>query len=406
MSQHRTALSTSRSALRAVGQATEHRRRRFVLRWSVITLFAGAFAFTLHGLVTQGYHPDGPFGFVYWLHDAYYLPLRGHLWTALFPYALLWAVPLSLVILLVLLEFLLARGPLRSLQRLLILYFARRPWGRAFLAGDGSAWAHRIPAPQGLASIGGAATKSRLRGFARRVAEERYGVLWARAADPRADKATAHDVDRLLAMADLRLRLSGLERRALMAALESAALASLDERGQRAAQRQIGPSIAQLADAKLALRDAGSPIAEDMEIIVATFATLTAARETTETSAISRQVLVMTAELHQLVSRRAQSPLANPVVLACSALSTLQAAVRLETPEAWYLLESWAASRLGANAALIASAEDLFAFEDWARRAEVACAPPTRKDLLADALGDPAGPAAPGERFAWEGQLP
>ena len=73
--------------------------RRLAVRWTLCVLLAGGLGSLAYGTRARWFDPHGPGHAAYWLHDAVYLPLKGHLWTQGLPYVL---VPWTIVLLLAL----------------------------------------------------------------------------------------------------------------------------------------------------------------------------------------------------------------------------------------------------------------------------------------------------------------
>lgn len=71
---------------------------RLTRRWAAALALAGAAGGLAHGTRAGWFDPDGPGRIAYWLHDHVYLPLKGNLWTAWFPEALIpWTAVLVLL---------------------------------------------------------------------------------------------------------------------------------------------------------------------------------------------------------------------------------------------------------------------------------------------------------------------
>ncbi|MEX0969940.1 MAG: hypothetical protein WD046_05775 [Paracoccaceae bacterium] len=137
-------LHPTRSALRLATMRSPGRKRRYALRllW-VATAFGllGGLVWLVHSRL---FAPDGAIRPLYWLHDNIYLPLYGRMWTALFPYAMLWLIPLLLLIALLLWEYLLPRSPLRALHRWLVRTLITLPFGQKLVALLRSGFSRRV----------------------------------------------------------------------------------------------------------------------------------------------------------------------------------------------------------------------------------------------------------------------
>ncbi len=123
-----------RSALRLATQRSPARKRRYGLRLLCVAAAVALLAGLVWLVNSRIFAPDSAIRPLYWLHDTVYLPLYGRLWTAMFPYAMLWLIPLLLLIALLLWEFLLPHSPLRALHRWLVRTLITLPFGRKIVA--------------------------------------------------------------------------------------------------------------------------------------------------------------------------------------------------------------------------------------------------------------------------------
>ncbi|MCW2243159.1 hypothetical protein [Azospirillum canadense] len=106
---------------------------RLARRWGVCAAVAGGAGLLAYGTRARWFDPDGPGYAAYWLHDAVYLPLKGHLWTWGLPYSLVpWTV-LATLLVTGALGFLSGRPLLRGAHAALTRLALTRPWGAGLL---------------------------------------------------------------------------------------------------------------------------------------------------------------------------------------------------------------------------------------------------------------------------------
>lgn len=125
-------LLVGRSSLLRAGLVSAPRLRRHFNRALLGFGGLGLLAFLIAGTALRLWPATGPGWLAYWLHDMLWLPIYGGLWLAPFPRGFVWALPLAIVALLALLEFLGWVAILRGLQLwILRLAFLRLPSGLA-----------------------------------------------------------------------------------------------------------------------------------------------------------------------------------------------------------------------------------------------------------------------------------
>jgi hypothetical protein len=119
-------------------------RRPLLPRWGVAAavLLAPALAATM--VWQRWFDPHGYFRPVYVFHDAVVLPVIGAMWTAWFPWGLLYLVPGAVMLGLTLAGLVSGRRPLGRLQRRVILAVAGRAFGHDILCR-----AHRLQCEHG-----------------------------------------------------------------------------------------------------------------------------------------------------------------------------------------------------------------------------------------------------------------
>ena len=119
---------------------------RFLLRrWSAIAVALIAGAAPALAVAERWFDPGGFFRPLYAIHDNILLPAVGRLWTAWFPWGLLYLVPGIVMAALTAAGFMSGRRPLARLQRRIILAAAREDAGPDLLCS-----AHRLQCRHGL----------------------------------------------------------------------------------------------------------------------------------------------------------------------------------------------------------------------------------------------------------------
>lgn len=114
-----------RSLPRQSARVTPSRKRAYVLRYGVVLVSVGVLLAVTIAVGWQMLPKRFPFVLLYFLHDTLWLWLRGHLWTARFPYALVWAIPVTALIIAGLVE-LLTPFSVRTLHRRVLVMLMNR----------------------------------------------------------------------------------------------------------------------------------------------------------------------------------------------------------------------------------------------------------------------------------------
>ncbi|WP_238364631.1 hypothetical protein [Mesobacterium pallidum] len=210
-----------RSTLRRGRLDHRGRRRPYLGRW-IAAIGAGlAIGGPVYLVEARLLPMTGPLSLLYTLHDRAWLTLRGHLWTALFPQALAWLIPLVVLSGIALVEWLTPAGTTRLHRRAVLL------WHRL-----GARPGHALPPidPRVLAGPGpddAAPRRADIRhGFRARVARNEWQGCWRAARRRHLDGAeiAPQDARRMAEMAVTFLRLSPADPRAVLALAESMAL--------------------------------------------------------------------------------------------------------------------------------------------------------------------------------------
>lgn len=336
------------------------------MRWAAAGGVTLALGLAIAAVAGRWADPAGPGRVLYFAHDALWLPLKGHLWTAPFPRSLALATLGAGLAALVLAEWLTPLGPLRALQISALRGMLAREAGAAWLL----AWDTRVRrAGLRLALAGEVAAQG-----ARAAAAAALAAAEAGGRPPGGGAALAR-------AAGLRLALSARDAAEGAAALEALALVHLAG-GEDAAAR-LAARLAALA-----------PGGEDGHVWAARSAALAAAARGEGAGRLPERAAAIAA---------APGP---PAALAALALEAALAARATASPAAMEPFAAWARARAaGAPAApALAEAEGMIAFEAWAALAEAALPPPPPPGMLADALGEDLGTHEDGERFARDGR--
>ncbi len=133
------------SPLLRASSPDEGQPRSLLRRWSVTVAVSSAIIMTALAVSERWFDVHGYFRPVYAIHDVIVLPVAGWLWTAWFPWGLLYLIPGVTILALTAAGFLSGRRPLRGLQRRMILAAARRDFGPDILCR-----AHRWQRRRGL----------------------------------------------------------------------------------------------------------------------------------------------------------------------------------------------------------------------------------------------------------------
>lgn len=103
------------------------RQRPYSLRRLAVTAIAAALVALVLSVSQRWYALGGPGDAVYWAHDTLFLPVKGWLWTALFPIgALMWVTAATVLLALVLLSYLFDVDAIRGVQTTLIRWGCER----------------------------------------------------------------------------------------------------------------------------------------------------------------------------------------------------------------------------------------------------------------------------------------
>lgn len=388
----------TRSALRRTGQGHKVDPRWFWLRWAIVLGTTAAVYRLVQAVRTKAMNPDGPFRFLYLLHDHVYLWLKGTLWTQYFPASLLWAVPLVSFVFLVLVEILTPIGT-SGIQRRFLRWIVDRPmlhWVFPRRIGrprfDIQAWRALDRDPSKV--------PSRLGGFALRVVQERALEDWhelrdaAQRGEAQFSKVTTTRIVRLQKLA---LGLAPEHPKTVLATLEALALLPAPRAG----------SVLERAVNRLRPKSGTSP-REITEIETATeriaefTAPLTSHLRREARDHLQEQVQRLT----EIMSGRA--PALYPVSLASMAVQVATISHACSLPEGRLFFETWAEARrndaTGDFVANLGMAETLIDFPFWARRAERSGERTFPDGPLALALGDLRQLHGYPEDFAFDGE--
>jgi hypothetical protein len=123
----------------------EAQRRSLLRRWSAVAFTLMAATAPVLAVAQRWFDPGGVFRPLYAIHDDILLPAVGRVWTAWFPWGLLYLIPAGVAAVLTTAGFMSGRRPLCALQRRVILAAARRDAGADLLCG-----AHRLQCSYGL----------------------------------------------------------------------------------------------------------------------------------------------------------------------------------------------------------------------------------------------------------------
>jgi hypothetical protein len=103
------------------------RQRPYGLRRLAVTAIVGALVVLVLSVSQHWYAIGGPGDAIYWAHDTLFLPVKGWLWTALFPVgALMWVTAAAVLLALVLLSYLFDVDAIRGVQTALIRWGCER----------------------------------------------------------------------------------------------------------------------------------------------------------------------------------------------------------------------------------------------------------------------------------------
>lgn len=250
-----------RSPQRRMLLAPAPRNRNYPLRYLAVGGGVSLLGAVALAVSTQALPKSFPFILFYLAHDEIWLRLRGFLWTAQFPQALIWAVPLLVVLTVLAVEVLTPAG-LRGLHRWFLLQLMGRgvnPLAPVPPKLETLVQRWREPALPDQAGRGG---------FALRVARERRQVHWFALREAALAGRPLPEHERLMLRRATRwwLMLDPASPAAAIATLEAVALCDRDE--------TLG-----LAGMLEALLRPGQDIEPDLAIVATTLSRLAAERE-------------------------------------------------------------------------------------------------------------------------------
>lgn len=351
--------NVGRSTLLRAGARLPTRRRRYLLRTLVMAFLITALGLLVAAIGTVWFRRDGPARLLYLLHDFVWLPLRGWVWVAPFPAGLMWLVPVMGLAMLVLIEYLGAAAPLRSVQTEGIRLTLRGRAGSALVLWDGV-----------LRRVGLRA------GQVHKVAIEMRDTSRATVIEAIESGAGVGPVAGLLHQETVVLQLSDGDDKDFVSALETLSLARLfkgtnrdvlaktiaQKAGNAASKWRVWANACQTGTLDLgAALAAAEAIARD-------------GGDATTSAVTSLQVSLAMAESGQ------------PGYLA------------------WF--DAWARCRVGSDKSVLTAlvqAETMISFEFWAAQAEGSADRPRSDGLLAEAFMTNLGPRDRGEVFARTG---
>lgn len=351
--------TVGRSTLLRAGARLPTRGRRYALRTLVVAALMTGLGLLMVAVGTVWFRPDGPARLLYLLHDLVWLPLRGWIWVAPFPGGLMWLVPVSGLAVLVLIEYLGAASPLRSMQAAGIRGALRGRAGPALVLWDG------VLRRAGLRA-----------GQVRKVAIELRDTSRSAVVEAIEGGAAVAPVAALLHQEAVVLHLSEGDDTDFVSALEVVCLARLCKGTNTA----LVKAIAQKAGPETPKWQAWA-------------------------SACQTGVLDLETALSAAEAMSRQGGDATP--LAVTSLHVALSMTEAGQPGflAWF--DAWARCRAGADLAIqtaLTQAEAMIAFEFWAALAEGSALHPSTNGLLAEAFVTGLDPRNRGEVFARTGR--
>lgn len=388
----------SRSGLRAIDIGYAGRQRRYLLRAVVV----GTVVFCVFALVwaiaSRAFATDGIGALVYWLHDAFYLPLKGWAWTQWFPYVLVWLIPLTVVVAAVSAEYLTQFGPIRRLHRRIILAISERSWAQRFLGAPLKG--RDIERDVWLASLTGHdAVTSRPYGFARRVVRRAQEDLWMKIAVGLASgkPPSDHDATRLVRLSDMRLRLDPSDAPAHLCAVEVVTALS-DKQNSRDLHQTMADFLTRQSD-----KDLVGPL-------VTALSRLDGLPQQKKGEATERLYEIATGFGAFTSAPNGPEPIWW-LAFACDALAAFALSWSHDLPEVRGFQRAWVAARVGETpdgvSAALAQAESHIFFEMWSELAEVVPDNDGYEGLMMKAMNDQGARnlalVENAETFAWKG---
>ena len=107
--------------------------RRYAVRWLIALLMVGFTATIVIAVQSRVFSADGPWRWLYRLHDELWLPLVGNTWYANFPYSLFFWIPCTVVVAHIVVSMLTGVSPARALQARVVEWLASRTRGARLL---------------------------------------------------------------------------------------------------------------------------------------------------------------------------------------------------------------------------------------------------------------------------------
>jgi hypothetical protein len=367
----------TRSGLRAVGLVHAGRVRNYLLRALVIASPIAAVAIFVWAVTMQYLDPNGLGRPIYWLHDTAYLWIKGQVWVRLFPYALVWVIPLVVLSALAAVEFLLPIRPIAYLQRHAILAMVRRERTRRLLAPPLSQRSIDVALWSESLALSDPVPCART-GFACSVIANAQDAVWR----PLFMALVNHHqpepaaLARLISLTEMHLRLMPSNALVHLRALE--VFAAFPK----------APGALELQQ-KLAALYATSTTPELVKPCSTALDWLSVLRPEDEKSARALVQSICRGLLSSL-QRDAIASSNSPLDVACAALTASVAVSRCGLPEGQMFLRLWVKARVAAApeglSPVLARAEVLISFEIWAKLIEDAARPRRALGLLSEAL--------------------
>lgn len=209
-----------RSGLLRVAAMPPVRHRNYPLRWAIFLLLGSGVYLLIWAVATDWFSASGPFRFLYVVHDAVFLPLRGTIWTQIFPFAFLWLLPLAFLCFALVVELLSKASLLRVAHRRYVRFAMRWSFGRGLILTSNTF----------LRALGTRAEFSRnvLRSELMHLSEDYKWGAFDNAVAARAE--VLHDTRRFMHLVRLEYRLSAGNPPDLITAVELTKLAQLIDR--------------------------------------------------------------------------------------------------------------------------------------------------------------------------------
>lgn len=372
-----------RSRLLRAGLAGTGPTRPFLRRALILLALTGPMVALAVAVSLRLLPLDGPGRLAYLAHDRLWLPARAQLWTRTYPFGFLWLVPLLMLGLAALVEWLLPVSMIRGVHRRAVQRACRGGVGRWLL----------------LSASGGFRRIGLTPGFAATVVEETLITRRAPLLEALRDRRPLVEMNQAADLALLWLHLTPDNLRAAAAALEIAAL-SLVANARATPRGSLDPGQpprAELASALARVRPDLAPlpvpgIGSDGLITLAGFTSPAAAQATAAAALAAAE----------------EAPSDPDAVLGLSILIlSAGLAAGLDNPENGLpAFDLWRRVRLGAEPVLagrMAQAETLLQFGFWSALSDPMPPRPDADDLLSDLLHAETRHQPLGEGFANRG---